>query len=96
MDGLRGMFKRMTDFITGADMLDEYMQRFMLPEVERLRSYGVSEVDIARLVHLAIATPDPTVIGQAPGARLRKMADQIQVGNSVDDAMDSVTWSDAP
>lgn len=70
-------------FATGS--MDTYYKRFIEPERARLRKLGIPEWDIDQLWQLALNTPDPTILGQAPGARLGAFASYLEAGGLVNE-----------
>lgn len=71
------------------DETEEYLDRFIRPQINRLRELDVSDDDSWRLYQQALRLADPFTIGLAPGNLLRDMVDHIEAGKTVDEVLNS-------
>lgn len=59
----------------------EYCERFIDPQVARLKSLGVTDDQCQRLIKIAFNVATPETIGRAPGSILANIADHIEAGD---------------
>jgi hypothetical protein len=67
--------------------MDEYIDRFIMPQAARLEKLGVSDEDAKRMFDACFKRADPTVVGLAPGSLFRDMVDRIEAGETVDNVL---------
>lgn len=59
----------------------EYWARFIDPQVNRLKSLGVTNDQCQQLIKIAFNVATPEIIGHAPGSILANIADHIEAGD---------------
>jgi hypothetical protein len=81
------ILKTIVKLMGWSSVADEFWERFVKPQVERLYALNVDPSDISLLINKAIDEADPLVIGRAPGSLLRDMVDRIEAGETVESVL---------